>query len=331
MIKLVWRTDVHIADHAPSSRTDDWTETVFGKLGQVRDIAKQNEARAILDGGDFFHIKSPWKNSQELVRRIADHHFDYPCPVFVTPGNHDAVYGDYNFLGQQPLGVLYSAGVFKRLYDQHEAVFEEFLGGGHMGEPTELFKVRVVGIPYPGSKYDMERFKSLKKGDEDILICVAHVLASHKGGSMFEGEDIIRYSDLLDTAPDLFLFGHWHKDQGVEVLGDKTFVNIGSLTRGSLSQDEVQRQPACAVLSCSERGVEVEVIRLVVQEAEECFDVEGRARQIKQQVEMDAFVERIRSSLTPKADGETLSEALDAIPSVPDDVRERARSYLEKA
>ena len=329
-VKLVWRTDVHIADHAPSSRTDDWTETIFSKLSQVRDIAEHHGAVAILDGGDFFHIKSPWKNSQELVRRVADHHTGYPCPVYVAPGNHDSVYGDYKFLGQQPLGVLYSTGVFKRLYDEHDVVFSEEVDLEEHGWAQGL-KVRVVGVPYHGSKYDMDRFKDIQRGDEDILICVAHVLASPKGGSMFEGEDIIRYSDLLGTAPDVFLFGHWHKDQGVEVLGDKTFVNIGSLSRGSLSQDEVQRQPACAVLTCSKKGVEVEVVRLTVQGAEECFDVAGRARQIKQQVEMDAFVEKIRSSLTSKSEGETLSEALDAIPSVPDDVRERARSYLEKA
>ena len=336
-IKLVWRTDVHIADHGPSSRTDDWTETIFGKLAQVRDLAEHHGAAAILDGGDFFHVKSPWKNSQALVRRIADHHSDYPCPVYVTPGNHDSVYGDYGFLGQQPLGVLYSTGVFKRLFDDHEAVFVGDAPEAHAMAPAHVrhgmgaLTVRVVGVPYHGSKYDLARFKDIKKGDEDILICVAHVLASPKGGSMFEGEDIVRYSDLIDTAPDVFLFGHWHKDQGVEILGDKTFVNIGSLSRGSLSQDEVQRQPACAVLTCSEDGVQVEVVRLTVQGAEECFDVEGRARQIKQQVEMDAFVERIRATLTSKEDGESLSEALDNIPSVPDDVRERARSYLEKA
>src|SRR3989344_4231877 len=130
MIRLVWRTDVHMADSGPSSRTDDWTETVLGKLGQVRDVAKKWGASAIIDGGDFFHIKSPSRNSHELIQRVARHHSDYPCPVFCCPGNHDSVYGDYAFLGQQPLGVLFAAGVYKRLYDEHEAIFVESAGGG---------------------------------------------------------------------------------------------------------------------------------------------------------------------------------------------------------
>ena len=319
-INLVWRTDVHLSDRAPSSRTDDWADAVFDKLGQVRDLAREVNAAAIIDGGDFFHIKSPGRNSHALVNRTAEHHNTYPCPVYCTPGNHDAVYGEYSFLPQQPLGVLYSTGVFKRLYDKHEAVFRR--SGG--------VTVRVVGIPYHGTSYDMERFTSIEKGDEDVLICVAHVLASHKGGTMFEGEDIIRYADLVDTAPDVYLFGHWHKNQGVEEIGGKQFVNIGSLTRGSLSQDNMDRVPAAAVLRCTEKGVEVEVVPLNVRPAEEVFDVEGRARQVKRQVEMDSFVEAIREALQPAEGEQTLAEAVTGMDNVPNEVRERALAYLER-
>jgi DNA repair exonuclease SbcCD nuclease subunit len=319
-INLVWRTDVHLSDRAPSSRTDDWADAVFDKLGQVRDLAREVGAAAIIDGGDFFHIKSPGRNSHALVNRTAEHHSTYPCPVYCTPGNHDSVYGDYAFLPQQPLGVLYSTGVYKRLYDEHEAVFT------HDG-----ITVRVVGIPYHGTTYDMERFTSIVKGDEDILICVAHVLASHKGGTMFEGEDIVKYADLVDTAPDVYLFGHWHKDQGVEEIGGKQFVNIGSLTRGALSQDNMDRIPSAAVLRCTDKGVEIEVVPLNVRPAEDVFDVEGRARQVKRQVEMDSFVEAIREALQPTEGEQTLAEAVEGMGDVPNEIRERALAYLESA
>jgi hypothetical protein len=215
------------------------------------------------------------------------------------------------------------------LYDEHEATFEQ-----------DGLKVRVVGIPYHGSSYNMERFTSIEKGDEDILICVAHVLASLKGGSMFEGEDIIKYIDLLDTAPDVYLFGHWHMDQGIETLeafptepgnaSVKHFVNVGSLTRGALSQDELKRKPATVVIRCLKDGVEFDIRRLEISPPEEVFDLDGRARQVKRQVEMDAFVSRIRDSLLPVEGGATIQESVELLEDLPLDVRERALAYLEK-
>ena len=159
----------------------------------------------------------------------------------------------------------------------------------------------------------------------------AHVLASHKGGTMFEGEDIIKYADLVDTAPDVFLFGHWHKNQGVEEIGGKQFVNIGSLTRGSLSQDNLDRVPAAAALRCTSDGVKVEVVPLNVRPSEDVFDVEGRERQVKRQVEMDSFVTAIRDALQPAKDGETLADAVTGMDNVPNEIRERALAYLESA
>jgi len=329
-INLVWRTDVHLSDRAPSSRTDDWATTVFDKLGQVRDLAREVNAAAILDGGDFFHIKSPGRNSHALVHRTAEHHADYPCPIYCTPGNHDSVYGDYSFLPQQPLGVLFSTGVYNRLYDEHEAIFTR-----------DGVTVRVVGIPYHGSTYDMKRFTSIEKGDEDILICVAHVLASNKGGNMFEGEDIVKYEDLMETAPDVYFFGHWHMDQGIERLENryvdsgqtvvKHFVNVGSLTRGALSQDELERRPASVVIRCTKKGVEFETHRLDVGLPEEVFDLDGRARQVRRQVEMDSFVTKIRDSLIQEDPDQELAETLKEASDIPEDVRSRALAYLEQS
>lgn len=319
-VKLLWRTDVHLSDVAPMSRRDDWADTVFAKLDQIRRIAEREGVSAILDGGDFFHVKSPSRNSHGLVRRTADHHLSYPCPVYCTPGNHDSVYGDYAFLEQQPLGVLYSSQVFQRLYDDFEAFFE-----------VDGVQVRVVGIPYHGTTYDMSRFHSIQRTGEDVLICVAHVLASLKGGTMFEGEDIVKYSDLLGTAPDCYIFGHWHKDQGVVQLGGKTFVNIGSLTRGSLSQDDLERRPSTALLTCTKQGVHVEVIPLHVASVKEVFDLEGRNRQVRQQMEMDTFIESVRNTLQSQSSDLTLSDTITGMVDLPEEIRKRALEYLEKA
>jgi len=320
MIRLVWRTDVHLSDRAPASRKDDWTESVLGKLRQTILVANKLKAQAILDGGDFFHIKSPVQNSHSLIRKVADLHKGCHCPVYANVGNHDCVYGDYSYIDQQPLGVLFSTGVFERCYDEHEAVFEQ-----------DGVKVRVVGVPYHGTKYEMERFDRITKGDEDYLVVIAHVLASNTGGHMFENEDIIAYDDLMDHPADVFCFGHWHKNQGVERSkdGSKTFVNIGSLTRGALTQDSMHRNPCIAVLEFTPEGVGVKVVNLKVEPAEDVFDAEKRAQVQERTNTIDKFVKSIQENLN-NSNRATLEDTVRSM-DLSDEVRETALSYMEKA
>jgi len=318
-MKLLWRTDVHLSERNPRSRTDNWREAIMDKLRQVGSIAKEIGAEAVIDGGDFFDIKSPSRNSHDLIREVAELHADYPCPVYANVGNHDCVYGDYTYLPQQPLGVLFSTGVFKRLYDNHEAVFTE---GG--------VKVRLAGIPYHGTTYDLDRFKNITKGDEDYLVVAAHVLASAKGGSMFENEDIIKYDDLIEMNPDVdvWLFGHWHKDQGVWEKDGKYIVNVGSLSRGALVQDDMDRKPCAIELGFTEAGIEVVRHDLQIPKAAEIFDVAGRERQEMRESVMEDFVSNLKSSLIKDSDSNTL-ESVVAKTEIPDTVRERALRYLE--
>jgi exonuclease SbcD len=320
-VTLVWRTDVHLSDHTPRSRTDNWTETVLRKLASVGNIARDVNAHAVIDGGDFFDIKAPGRNSHALIQRVMAVHRDYPCPVYANVGNHDCVYGDYSYLPQQPLGVLYEAGTFRRLYDEHEAVFT--LPG---------IKVRVVGVPYHGVKYDMDRLARIKRGDEDYLVVVCHLLASPTQSTMFDAEDVIRY-DVLDNYPDVdvWAFGHWHKDQGIErTPGGKTVVNIGSLTRGALSQDSLDRVPSVAVMRFDRDGFTVEKLSVPHAPASDVFDLEKRDKEQIQQTMIEEFVDHLSQTFAPSAQ-KSLTDAVRDIPGVPDSVREKAINYIERA
>lgn len=320
MITLVWRTDVHMADDTPQSRTDDWPTTIIGKLVQVGQIAKDVHANAVLDGGDFFHIKSPARNSHDMMRRVVELHTAYPCPVYGNVGNHDVKYGNIDYLFESPLSVLFESGVFKRLYNEHEAVFES---GG--------VKVRVVGIPYHGTKYDMNRFRSVVKGDEDYLVVIAHCLASATGGTMFEAEDIVGYKDLVNMDPDLFAFGHWHKNQGItEITKDKWVINVGSLSRGSISQDDMTRTPTCVVMRFSKELMTLEPIAIKVLPPATIFNIEAHTRTVNRRVTMDAVVDSLRDKLSMREGGSVMDMVRESI-DVPDAIRERTIEYLERA
>ena len=337
-ITLVWRSDAHLADVAPQARIDDWAAAILDKTAQVGEIARKVGAVAVLDGGDFFHVKSPSRNSHELVRRAAEIHAKYPCPVYACPGNHDVKYGSLEYLAEAPLSVLYETGVFHRLYDEHEAVFEagDFIGmqGEQMVNGSSGFRnklsVRVVGIPYHGVLYDMNRFSTILKGSEDWLVAVVHCLASPSGGTIYESEDVLKYADLSNLAPDIWLLGHSHVNQGVQKVGGKWLINIGSFSRGALNQDDLSRQPSVAVLDFDAAGIKVDVVPLKVRPAAEVFDLEGRIRVESRKMSMDALVDSIQVTLVSRPEG-SLLDTVRALPGVPDLVRERSLAYLEAA
>jgi len=322
-VRLLWRTDVHIGDRSPVSRADDWKLVCLDKLRQVGKIAKDVGAAAVLDGGDFFHIKSPSRNSHKLVASVAALHAKYPCPVYANVGNHDCVYGDYSYLGQQPLGVMYDTGSIQRLYDEHQGVFT-----------APGTQVRVVGIPYHGTVYDWERFEkaaSSRQPGDTHLIVVGHVLASKAGGKMFEGEDIIKYSDLAKLeGVDAWCFGHWHKDQGITTLANGALVvNTGSLTRGTLSQDDLARKPCTVELVCAGDGtVTANRHNLVVAAPEECFDLDRREAVQAREVAVGGFVQSLQSALVGSGNSDSLLDTVRAL-SIEPRLRERAIVYLE--
>lgn len=311
MTRLLWRTDVHMSDFTPSSRTDSWFESTLSELEQVGKIATKAKVDAVIDGGDFFDIKSPSRNSHNMVKEVTRIHLKYPCPVYSCVGNHDVKYGDIRFLGESPLGVLFESGVFRRLYDTNEAIFGD---------------VRVVGVPYHGNRYDIERFRIPKK-DERYLVVVGHVLASRSGGKMFESEDVLSYDQLVEVCPDadVFCFGHWHQDQGVVNHKGKWFVNTGSMTRGSLTQDNLERKPCVVEMRF---GDSIEMVRhdLDVPDAASIFNVEAKIKQDERETRMESFVASVAGTLksTRGLDFEVSISGLD----IPHEVKTRTLDYL---
>lgn len=318
-IAFIYRTDVHAADKGPESWKGDYPAEIWSSLEQIGEIAKDYKVDAVLDGGDYFHIKSANRTSYALMYRTGLIHQAYGCPIYCVEGNHDVKYNDLESISHQPLGVLFVYKIFQRLRDE---VFRR-----------DGLQVRVVGVPY-NLKRTLEALLEIQKqpGD-DFLVAVVHALATKTVSSQegFFKEPVFRYADLVSpNGPDVWAFAHWHQDQGVVTVGGKYFVNQGAVSRGALAHENISRTPQVALLEFdSSSGINIKLIPLVVAPAEEVFDFDKKERMESENRSIDSFIEKLQEDATfdPAA---TIEHNIRSL-NFADDVRELALSYLERA
>lgn len=320
-IAFIFRTDVHVADRNPASWKGDYPAEILDSLRQVGDLAKRHNAQAVLDGGDFFHVKASVRTSHATIIKVVALHKNYPCPTYCVEGNHDITGDNLSTIEQQPLGVLYETGTFHHL---REEVFEQ-----------EGLRVRVVGVPYDPTRTVQEFQRTVrKKPGDDYLIAIVHALAAENPPAHVEeffGEPVYRYDSLVyDQGPDVFCFGHWHRDQGIVQIKDRHFVNQGALSRGALTRENTQRVPKVSVIEFSKSGITTQAIPLTVAPASEVFDIERKERQEREEAIIDQFSDSIEveAQIDPAQDIEAV---LDSVKTYKADIRALAKEYLEKA
>ena len=318
-VALLYRTDVHVSDKSPASWKADYPSEVWSNIERVGVLAGHHEVQAVLDGGDYFHVKAPTRNSHSIVARTAKIHLGYPCKTFSIEGNHDLSFNNLDSLERQPLGVLYQAGIFERLREQ------TFVDGS--------VRVRVVGVPYnPGRT--LEDLQAIRKVPGDgYLVAVIHALAAEDPPAHVEdffGEPVFRYRDLIyPDGPDLLCFGHWHRDQGVVRLQGRYFVNQGALSRGALIRENLERVPKASLLEFEPSGIKISEIPMSVAPASEVFDLERKERYERERQDIDQFIEKLMVDSAYSA-GDTIEDNL-RVMDMSNDVREMALSYLGRA
>jgi len=333
-LAFIFRTDVHSADKNPVSWKASYPDEICSNLEQIGELAAKHNAAAVLDGGDFFHVKASTRNSHGLVAKTADIHAGYPCPTWIVPGNHDIAYNNLDTLDrQQPLRVLFASGVFHRL---GEATFGPSSNGSRydkLADDGSGPTVRVVGVPYSMTR-TVDDLRAIKKGDEDHLIAIVHNLASEDpppGVDEFFGEPVFRYEDLAsDDGPDVWCFGHWHKDQGSCFIKNTYFINPGAVSRGALVKENLKRIPQVALIEFIDGEIMVGMIPLKVAPATEVFDLERKARREKESEVIEEFVSHMQRDVADDP-SESIEGNIKSLSDFAADVQTTALEYLERA
>ena len=308
-IILLTAGDIHISDTNPRSRIDNFKETMLGKINQLRIAAKKLRADAVLLTGDLYNLKNPVKNSHDLNRELIELFKKFECPVYIIPGNHDLTADDLDALSMQPISVLFASGALKDL-SKHSVDADKKI---HI-EKNGL-KVNLVGVPYLKDIKINKLKLHTKDKDCTIQVCLMHIYAGPKAGKMHK-ERLYGYDELGVLSPDIFVLGHYHYDQGIQWVDKKCFINLGSISRGTLTDERIDHIPKFGFIKISredknsEIKIDVESIPLKIKPADEVFDLKKRAEEEKQGEDIEKYVEHLVAEASSKNAKMTVEDQL---------------------
>lgn len=135
---------------------------------------------------------------------------------------------------------------------------------------------------------------------------------------------------MFDGCPDAYVFGHYHKDQGiVDHLGVK-FVNLGAVSRGALTFENLERKPKISLIKCNSQGISIEEHVVPHMDAAQVFDLDLKKRLDKERRSLNEFISQLRENAALASD-DSMAARKKELQNQPEDLRKLALEYLESA
>lgn len=276
MLKFLYIGDMHEMESQPSSRIDNYEETVHKKRQEILNLAKKYNVNAILEGGDFLDrpkvsnsflsfLMEEWGLNQLIMKDLflkiklgmnsfsdLQTQLNQTIPIIGVIGNHELIGGALDSYEKTSLAVLEESGFIHIVSKENPYIFSD----------NEI-KVAITGQSY---FFDIDsEDKSgyiIKDKLGDYHIHLVHGMLMNKSyGKMFKHtliEDIA-----FETEADLTINGHDHTGYPLTTINNKMFINSGSIMRISATKKEIERKPKVLLITVSkEEGIQVQEIYL---------------------------------------------------------------------
>ncbi len=291
-LSFITFTDVHISAINPRSRIGDYRKDILDKLQQVKMVGEKLKVDFFVFAGDLFNLKAPMRNPHGLNTTLNELFKSFPAPIYATEGNHDLRYDSYETFEEQPLRVIYSSGALTQTR--------------HINLEINGIKVLLRGFPFD-DRPDISKMPKTDKDKDTLSIALLHLYTSPTGGA-FPKQKIYDYSEIKELGDDIFVLGHYHVDHGIVNLDGKTFINVGALSRGAISEEDTQRNPKIGWVKVNEteEGLkwEAKAIKLRVRPASEVFDIEQYEEDKQKSKEAEEFVAALQTDMSDNIEGE---------------------------
>lgn len=331
MTKILCVGDIHAMDRPPVNATESYTDDIIDMLKWIADEAKRREVDAVVWAGDIFHFKQPSRTSHALVLRMLEvvrYYRRLKLDLCIVTGNHDISNDVLSSVHEkQPLGILYKGGA-RELVGWHPtlplfgvpwqqnwttnetAAWDAFDGwrerrgernkwvSGHISSPA----LAVTHAPiYPPGEAEKQLFELVPTQGENGLSA-----AMGNDGSIY--------------------YGHIHEDHGIFEVEGVTYANMGAISRGALTEYNVERSIKVALWS--ENGFEE--IPVPHKPAEEVLRIAEVMDERAEKISLDAFLTEVGSSTLDISSTSSVIDHIRGREDVPPRVKQKAIEILEE-
>jgi DNA repair exonuclease SbcCD nuclease subunit len=294
-VRLAIINDVHLADTPPRWRTDSYNDDLFAKLEWVRDDARSRGVDAFAICGDIFHNPQPTRVSHGLVNRMIGWVNSCERSVLLVPGNHDLPAGSITAIARTP---LWSLGQQRGCH---------LLFGGD--------SVVIDGVSIAGYEWNYDQQKIVDAINEDRWetqrvhdIILTHAAIAAEQNPFYE---TINPHDIEGCAR-VVCFGHLHPPEQLYSVGATHFVNVGALSRGSISKNDLERIPQYGLIELIKPGYVINITMIPIAAAKSAasiFRLEQRDAIVEHDEAIATFVSDLRDTVLKAVDTETLVRA----------------------
>lgn len=278
-MRIVTFTDSHISHKNPSSRIDDYCESIIKKLTEVIALSNKCKANVILCAGDLFNAPTPTPNSVMIANNISRIFLKSKAPIYVVPGNHDEFGYNADTLNKTLLGMYAASGVVRILDRKNPLTIKQ---------NNKI--IAIEGQEYYAGIDDANEDNFLCNVKADYNILVSHCMVTNAKITTHYKKNNVAHIDINDvrTNANLVITGHEHNGYGVKEVGSTTFINPGSLGRTDTS---LSHMPGVYIIDIDNELVPnfKEYKLQTAKKYDEIFNKEAKQEAKEQKILLDTF------------------------------------------
>lgn len=245
MTRALIINDVHLNDKGFSSMKPGYNDDMFGLLYQCHEVAKKIGVDCTIQAGDMFDVKAPPKTSHATVAKVIEWGKSSPVPLYGVAGNHDLKWQRLDSLWEgQPLGTVFRSGAMTYLEGWHEYL------------PVYIVHFQQDWYTDKAEETIDKVFEDYRKGYKGNSLVVTHVATFPPDDEpMYDHVKAEWLADKMGNKGAL-CYGDIHNSHGVYDVNGVRFCNFGALSRGSYTEDNLNREVGVTIWDSEDNSFE---------------------------------------------------------------------------